>query len=308
MKKKFIAGITMLALMLSTTLAYADSTLTREYTFTTTDKEFNYTKNKTIRENGKKYKVKDISYDVLKKKEATIEKEFDNLTEKEVDKTIKVDGKEYKLYDVTYDEDKETVTETYTNYVTRPTIPDTKKVKLATGEEAEGKLINVDRSLSSTYNTQFTVPAKFYGDAEVEYYILGGENVPASYAPTFSGYKGAVLRYLNLDGNIYRVDSGRWTSDYYTENGQTVRNASFTGMQKTDIYTANYEASKYKAKAIYKSADGKTEYTVKATIKYEEDNTNLIKIAIGSGVLVIGAALSFLFYAAKKRKRKADTN
>lgn len=306
MKKRKVILIASTIMMIFTTQVFASGNLTREYTFETSSKDFKYTKNQTIKVDGTKYKAGKTEYELINKIPGEITKEYESLTEEKIPETITEKGKKYTLKNKNFIAEKITDTDTYTNYVNAPSIP--KEKEITKGDiKVNGILKDTKRELSPTYNTPFSVPAKFIGGADVSYYLLNGKQIPASSAPLFNGYKQDVLAYLNLDGNIYRVDSGSWSTGYYQDtNGEISRNAVFSGMQRTNSYIAEYEGNIYKARATYQLADGKDKYIVKAKVSYEKDN-NYIFIAIGAGVLILALAISyFIYYLAKGKKKQEE--
>ena len=157
----------------------------------------------------------------------------------------------------------------------------------------------------------FACDGKFYGDRDCMYYVLNGKQIPAESAPTFNGYQSELLAYLDLDPNIYRIDSGSWASDYYTEDGQTVRSAVYNGMQRSNTYTVTYAATVYNAEAVYSNGvtSDEAEHTVKAIVTYEKVETviDLKTIAIiFTGIAVLAALVVAIFMLLKKKKQNKE--
>lgn len=237
MKKKVISIILSSCLILvSSSIAFANTEINKTHTVNTTVESVKNekidNKYKTYTEDGKKYKAIKIEYKDVKPE--TIKKNYKDLIKKEVPKTIEEHGEKYQLEKAEYKEAISTKTEEYNNYVREPNIPKEKDFEI-NGKTVKGTLKNVTKSVSSTYNVPFSIPARFYGSPDVEVYILNGKEISSANAPEFNNYPNELLSYLNLDGNIYNIQSGRWNGGYYTDNnGQTVRNAIFTGMQKSN--------------------------------------------------------------------------
>ena len=317
--KRLFAAIMAVFLLAAATVpaAAADKSdlVTKEYTFTTTadEDEFEYTENKTIEIDGVEYTAKNYSYELIStEKRIEEKKEYENLTEKEVPESITKGGETLKLEAVDYKENTITDTRVYQNYVTTPAIPNTILVK-AGDKSLQAERTETTRVLSDTYNVAFACDGKFYGDKDCMYYVLNGKQIPAESAPTFNGYQSELLAYLDLDPNIYRIDSGSWASDYYTEDGQTVRSAVYNGMQRSNTYTVNYAVTVYNAEAVYSNdvTGDEAEHTVKAIVTYEKVETGLsalAKILIGAGaVILIGLIVAMLMVIRKKRRAEEES-
>lgn len=303
MNKKSIV-ILLCFFLLSTTFSFAESSLTKEYDVTVKTKDIENKaidkKYKRIKVDGKEYKMKEFEY--IHNKPKTIKKKYKDLTEKEVEKKINLGGQEYKLNNVKYDKKTVTKTDTYSNYITEPQIPKEKDIEIEDGKTVKGTLKNTERNLSSTYNVPFTMPAKFYGSEGTEVYVLNGKEISSYNAPEFRNYPNEILNYLNLDGNIYRIDRGAWQGGYYNENGQTVRNAVYSGMQKSNIYTATYEYETFYATATYENLD-LVDSTLKVT--YEKIGlTRTQKILIAGAVVFTALLISLILFILKKKSNK----
>lgn len=212
---------------------------------------------------------------------------------------------EYKLKSVSYKDTTIEKTDEYTDYVREPNIPEEKDFDV-NGKKIKGTLVDVTKKISDTYNVPFSVPARFYGSPDVEVYILNGKEISAANAPKFSNYPGELLTYLNLDGNIYNIQNGSWNGGYYTDNnGQTVRNAIFTGMQRSNSYIAKYDLASYTANAVYEIA-GKTT-NAKIKVFYEAEKPSYLKpILIGSGLALLLLAISIILFYLKKRRAENE--
>lgn len=318
-RKRLIAAFTA-ALLIASSMsvpvyaAYGSSDeVKKEYTFETIEKDFNYAENQVIELDGKKYKASDIKYELISEKKR-IEKtvSYNDLTSKEVpDKITTEEGEELTVEDVKYTANKVTGTKTYRDYVEAPKIPENADFTV-NGKIVVGKRIDTKRKISETYNMPFTVKGMFYGDEDSMYYELNGKKIPAGTAPEFSQYKEELLTYLNLSPDIYRIDNGAWASGYYKDGDNTVRNATYSGMQKSNTYTVTYQGYLYQAEAVYSNGEENEDpvYTVKATVTYEKAGlTTLQKILAGAGIVVAsGLMIAWLFALRKKKKDKAEVN
>ena len=98
-------------------------------------------------------------------------------------------------------------------------------------------------------------------------------------------------------------------SGYYQAGDETVRMATYNGMQKSNTYTVTYDGTMYAATAIYSNGIDNTDpiYTVKALVEYvgyEESGLNTLQkvlLTIGVAVIAAGVIVAILFIL-KKRK------
>ncbi len=305
MKKLRNIVFSLLLILTLTSTAFADNVVTREYTFTTTDKNFKYTKNQEITIGRDKYKIKDIEYEVISSKKEKVNKKFKNLAEKKVPGTLKDNGKNLKLLDATFEGRVLTETVKFEGYVNKPSIPESKTFE-KDGFSFVGNLVSTERVVSETYNTPFSVPAKFYGDPDVKFYRFHGMRIPANSTPNFNGYKGDVLRYNNLDGGLYRIDGGKWSSGFYKAGNETVRNATYYGMRKTNTYIATYSGTVYDANAIYEVENGVKTSKVKAIVTYELQGMSFKTklILAGVGIVVFAVLIAIILTILKRRRKK----
>lgn len=316
-RMKLIPFILVLMLMLSATGVFASTEkydLVKEHIFFTEDKDYKeaFSPKEVIKENGKTYKLKDVEYVVLTKKGEKVKTvELKNLDSKKADKSKKFKYKEEKI--PFYLNENKTVYEPAKKqafYVYEAKNPfsfnaDSERTLLdQEGKEFTGTLENVVRG--NIYNLKVTMPAKFIGDDDVEYFYFANTKslwkINAT-APNWKGYENDILSYLNLDNKIYSISGGEWTGKT-TSNGKTTRSANFFGNQKVADYTATYtsgdgELGKYNAKAVYESP-----YIVKAVASYDE--SHLVLILTGAGLLVGAGALATILYFLAKRKKEEE--
>ena len=313
--KKLFAAITAAFLMAAAAIpaAAAAGPVTKEYIFTATGDDYEYTDNQLIEIDGAEYEAVGCTYEIVSTQERIeYEQKYENLIEQEVPESITQNGQELTLETVDYTPKAVRDNQVYRDYVVTPAIPDNFRFKVD-GNTVQGKLVDTKTELSATYNVSFACDGKFYGDKDCMYYTLNGKQIPAESAPTFEGYEEELLEYLDLDPDIYRVDSGRWATDYYTEDGKTARSAVYSGMQRSTTYTAVYEATVYDALAVYTNGinGDAPEHTVKAIVRYEPVDTGIdIKTAvlIGAGVIVLVALIVAILMLLKKKKQNQEKN
>lgn len=132
-------------------------------------------------------------------------------------------------------------TRVYKDYVSAPQIPD--ELEFAAGEEMlTGRRTQTEKEISDTYDVPFAIRGKFYGDEDSLYYRLAGRLVPAAEVLDYEAYQQELLASLGLDAGLYRIDDAKWISNFYSQEEKTVRDALFTGMQRSTTYTVRYEA------------------------------------------------------------------
>jgi len=163
------------------------------------------------------------------------------------------------------------------------------------------------------------VTAKFIGDPDVAYYKLEDTKIPNNpETPTFEGYQETILRHLNYNPADYHITDGKWSSNYVTENGQTVRYAEFSGLRKASDWTAYYEEeltadspalATYDAVATYTNGMKDTSYEVMITVDYEKVGLTLLqKILLASAAIIVlgGLTAAILLIIRKKRNKESE--
>lgn len=239
---------------------------------------------------------------------AEVEKMYNNLNKKEVPKEIEENGKKYKLKDVNYTDETVTYQKNYSNYVRTPNIPSTESFT-KDNIEFTGELVDTTKTISGTYNVPFSIPAKFYGDAETMIYVINGKEYDAKNAPIFTGFNAVICDYLNIDQGMYNITNGAWNGNFYTDSeGRSVRNATFTGLQRSSTYTATYRANGYNAKATYVDKNAEGDMVISATYDVEKTGlSTLAKVIIGACAFAIALAVVLIIYViSKKRKEKEE--
>lgn len=336
MKKRILAAALMMFVL---TTQFASAAIEKEYTFTTTDADYAM---KTVADLGKG-EMKDIPKQIkagwLKVSEAsgityTLERKvepeevvYENLLEKKLPEDaeqIEKDGKVLKLADTKWESADRTAltgTRTIKGSDEKPIFPETKEVSASLSDgtviTATCRLKSVQSS-GSSYAKPFTVTARFVGEPDVDYYDFGGKEIPNNpSSPAFEGYESAILKALGLNPNSYKINSGKWTSDYKEENGNTVRYAEFSGIRKSKDWTAYYEEELtenspnlevYTATCKYGSKE--TVYTVTAKVSYEKSRFTTFGIITTScvGIVAVAALIAILLLAIKRKKEQRTEN
>jgi len=292
--KKIISVVAVLAMITSIILApvsYAASsdsqsqvlkTITKEYEFISYSKSFSYTPPPTLEENGTEYEFVRISDYHLLRSEKYDEKVvgYNDLQKKNVADEYEEDGEVYELKGAPkYEKEVRTVTRVYSG---NEDIPGAIEVD-EDGRAYTANLIDFETVDTDPVNVpawkNFKITGKFYGEPGVSYEWNGREiDLGDGSSPAWKGSEAALLAYFNLP-NGSQITSAKWVGGYYTENGETVRQARFTGkkpvtklVQGRSTKTATYEYPVYSAVATYTNGfeTGHEEYTVVATAEYKE--------------------------------------
>ena len=334
MKKKRVMGLCLILLLSLTSTAYAGSMTTKAWTITTGQDYANITlddlgkgelvNTAEIHEDGKSYEAVKVTASVISKSEpVTVKKTYTNLTDKKVQQSITKSGEKLKLDDVEWTEHHRhaaTGTLTYKGSDKRPDAPKTKEITTSLPDGSEisvvGKLQDIKQT-GSSYSKPFTVTAKFIGDSDVAYYKLDDTQIPNNpKTPTFEGYQETILRHLNYNPADYHITDGKWSSNYVTEKGQTVRYAEFSGNRRTSDWIAYYQEeltenspalATYDAVATYTNGIKDTSYEVMITVDYEEVGLSLLqKVLIVTAGIAIGSIIIGLILMVLKKKKEKD--
>lgn len=290
----------------------------------------------TITEDGKTYRLIDVSSSVISDTAVTEEQVLSVQREETVaDKSASIadtytqDGVTYSLKDVQFQPHEITdYTATVTEdvllgpAVSQPDADDSITVPYHIDEydltlDCTLPLSSVS-SGSPYWLDDVRIPMQIY-DTGALYMEFNGQVLPFDGStPPLAGFEDLFLDYLGLSGDTYRLTSAVWDGEPYTENGTECRDAIISGSRLVSDYTAHYGGeitlppfTVYDATATYEAVQtvetGETEYTIQAVAQYEEDHSTLTAVIIGAAVGIIGIAAAvaiILAILAKKRKRK----
>ena len=325
----FLLMFVMLAASTPNKVYAAEPEVTKEHEYTSKNKEEEYTGFKdTIEEDGRKYNLSGITYDIEK---TTPEKEKKVLT-KEVDsdlipvseeytpeQTITEDNVTYTLNDCTVLDDSEEVKNytSYIDYLDEAAIPDSKVITV-TGENGEklqlqGKVAKKEVISNGEWlNTQITITFDHYDSGE---YVWQGETIYNSSNP-LEGHYAELLQSVGADSNTHRITSTQWSGDAYEVDGVTYRdaiaNVQYFVPYTRATYAASQEYVKYRATyAAETEVDSKTNFTydLKATATYELDKSLTVKqivIMAGVGLLIIVVLIVLILYVVSRRKKDKE--
>lgn len=317
----------------------------KELTFSTDDtvdaleKQKNDYFSETIKVDGKKYRLKNVNYEVLDKTPVSINKDVQKIvdsdfvpvgTEFQPQETIEEDGVTYKLDKVETEEktSDDTYIQTVTGYtdydhaVSRSDVPATKQVT-ATNQRTGQKetvtcnLSSIDQIGASGWeDTYIDIVFESY-DAQI--FRWNGITVTKDVSSPLSGYESNLLASVGASSSNYQVLRTYWTGDAYRDsNGVLCRNARADVQRKVNYYRANYtgqiqqpETSGYIYHSTYIGTEKITSedqfsYTIKATAEYEEINNLLVYALSGVSILLLIIVVVLLLYILSKKKEKEE--
>lgn len=163
----------------------------------------------------------------------------------------------------------------YKDYVDEPDIPE-KIFFEVNGKTVEGIRAKTEKAVSETYNEPFYVYGSFYGDEDSMYYLFNGKKIPAEDVPEFNNYSEEVLSYLELDPEMYVLDSVQWITENQeqripaelmekvSEENAHFKIALYSGRQKTITYRVTYEGVVWTEKIKSSKADSEEAKNVAA--------------------------------------------
>lgn len=305
------------------TLEEADDFTIASYT----GEDHEVTFEKEITENGNRYTLGTISYEVTKqekiteKKTVKLEKKQSGLSSKDAtfDDVIQqvTDGSDsqevaFKLQSVVYKNKSgegratNSITRTLTSdlSVSRPHFPATKSF---TYYDAE-----TDQDVSVTLNLQSVIPngdaawvtvdplTVTYQKYDSAYYLYGTQIVTRNdQIPELTGLEDRLLMDCGYDTDNYRITGYRWAGDTYNQNGVLYRKAYALTQGHMQSYTATYTGDNlrlpkvqvYDAVATYSAKvdmpTGKSIYTIKATASYDKANSFFTAPVIITGSIAL---------------------
>lgn len=317
-----------------------DITVVQSFETTETEK-FNYSFEKKIEKDGKKYELKGVNYRVIDSKpldEAlpiTHKVDYKDLYTKQANApetltiTQKGEAVDVKLKNVEYEETTITNrTETvsaYTDFDYKTVTPNPPKTKTVTyhdnGSQKDVQVTLDFKELKAEDDWKWIndveIPMTFslYDSA---YYVLGDKYIPYNdEKPALQGHENDILKELKLDSQKYRITSVEWNGEPYMVGDVMYRKAVAHGERYAANYVAYYEsnvslpdAAGYNAVALYEgegtTLSGRTQYTVEATAVYSPDYTTQAIVAgvVGGLILIALLVIAVLYIISKKQEKK----
>lgn len=288
-----------LASVTTNTYAAESYKVTEKYTDKDAKKEYNF--DKTVEKDGVTYQLSDVKYDAIEKKvPADVTKTLEmksaltTYADAEFGETVEKDGITYKLAgvekDVTGVAGRTQYHEEMLNYneVTGDkAISDT--INSTVTDPVTGKDYGVTLSLVSKKVVKSAVSDEFKFD--ITFYVTNGryfrykDNLVTynENTPDVMQFSDEILSDLNLDPELYKINSIEWDGEAYTnEDGVLCRKAAAVGNRVINDYEVVYggdynlpaDANAYnwvgKYEATVNDPVGGTEYDITATATYTE--------------------------------------
>lgn len=280
--------------------------ISQEFEYYTDDKNIlYYNLPETVLINGKTYQVtQDISYEDLEEKKV-VQKAVDVDVEElgDIPETTEYIGKDGRKYTLRNDQVyivEENVpitvpvveTVTYADQITKPSVSNSKTITYYNkvtekDDQTTGQLEAFYESAPFRWKDILKIDGVFQApSANCDTYMLQGmPNVVVSQSaetPAWGTYQTDVLQSLELAPDHFRVNSAVWNGAQYTQDGNVMRNALFTGDIYVADYTARYvgegQALGYRTKIFYRvnaedltdvaPEDITTIYKIKAIVRY----------------------------------------
>lgn len=288
-----------LAFVTTDTYAAESYKVTEKYTDKDAKKEYNF--DKTVEKDGVTYQLSDVKYDAIEKKvPADVTKTLEmksaltTYADAEFGETIEKDGITYKLTGVEKDATgvagrtqyhEETVN--YNEVTGDKAISDT--INTTVTDPVTGKDYGVTLSLLSKKVVKSAISDEFKFD--ITFYVTNGryfryKDKLVTYnenTPDVMQFSDEILSDLNLDPELYKINSIEWDGEAYTnEDGVLCRKAAAVGNRVINDYEVVYggdynlpaDANAYnwvgKYEATVNDPVGGTEYDITATATYTE--------------------------------------
>lgn len=303
--------------------------LVKREIFKTTDENQKYDFAESIEENGKKYNLKAVNYEILSSEALTREEvvkntvDYKNLYKKNVSaaktrdvikdgKTLTVNLKDVE-YTPTIITNRTEIVSSFTDYSYKTIKPEPDETKTVTYHDyASGEDIISTLSFKElkeedgwAWRNDVTIPITFT-IYNAEYYALGDKLVPYNNEkPALNGYESDLLNELGLDTEKYRINKFEWDGEPYYIGEVQYRKAVATGERYAAHYIAVYESNVklpnvpgYNAVATYQNTvdveSGERSYEIQATAIYTPDYTSAY--IVGGIVLALFLIAIFIIF------------
>lgn len=339
MRNKIFSFLLLCSLIVSIPVCtWAKDSITREYSFTSTDKNehepLGYFE-KEIAENNVIYELKDITYKVVSEEPVFVEQEATTSTESEPiefgtdyapDEEVEKDGVVYTLDNT--DREEVVIMSAYTQNVSGYTdysnktdaenAPATKVINTTNDKTGENVSLECNKTFMKTVkspaweDTYIDITFTSYNASE---FIWNGITVKKNEDEPLKGYETQLIESVGGNKSDYEVSKIYWTGKAYkNDKGVLCRDARADVRKRSYYYRVNYagtiivpETKGYVYKSIYKGLkkveSGETEYQIKATAVYEAKKTSIIPV-ITMGIIILAFLIAgTLIIVSKKRNR-----
>lgn len=320
----FVAGF--LFLQPIATYAAENHTEIYEYTSRNSDEEYKDFE-EVLEEDGKKYELSDISYEIKEKQPVKEKKVLTKTVESAVvpisdeyapEDTITEDGITYKLNDCTALDGSEYI-QSYTEqveYLEGSDVPERRSITIT---DAQGNEKQIEASLTGEetlqtgewLNTTLSITFSNYDTGVFEW--QGRTIYYQDSAAPLQGYETELLQSVGADPGSNRITSTQWVGDPYVVDGITYRDAvanvqyfvpytraTYTGTVTYLQYVANYSAE------VEEDSTTDFDYLIAATATYTEQTASVGQIlaVIGVGVAIVALLVVVILLLLAKQKKQ----
>lgn len=317
-------------------LAAQTGQIQKEIQYTTLDAGEKKSFEKTITQDGRKYILNDVSYEVLSKNPVK-QKEKVSLTKvsKPVKKKssfqpeekIEKDGVTYELEKVTEKEkvSKKESTQTVSAYSVYESLseaeaaPSQKTVSVKDSVTKENRPVVCKKTTTKKTGSVWVdsyIDILFTG-YDADNFIWNNVTVKKNSKNPLKGYEKELLSSVGGDATNYKIKSISWNGKSYKKKGKLYRKARAVVRKKVPRYRVSYSGSilhKEEKKTVYtclyqgvKETETKEmSYVIsaKATYKAEKEGISPVVITV-TLVLVFAAVVGILFILMRKRNQKS---
>ncbi len=314
----------------------AAGVMQKEKTYTSTDKKKEYKFNENITENGDKYKLYNVDYQIVKEEPETENRAVSYIKKSrmlesgeayEPKQTIVVNGITYHLEysqreEVTADEEYTQTVTGYTDYASEEAAlnaPLHKTVKTV------NKKTNKTEDVDCDYRGISSLPAQWEDSVinitfiayDKQYFAWQGILIKKNVKTPLLGYDEQIIKSIGGNTNDYKIQSVSWKGKAYTNShGTKCRDAVAKVKRKINRYRVSYQGEiRNNAKrgiyytitysGIKKVETGKTLYTIKATAIYKSvSNKTAIIAGLTVGVVLAIVLAVGIIYSLKQKQKK----
>lgn len=324
--RTFILFLLIFAL-LGNSVQAASQSIVKEVTYDTMNSNEKRTFDEKIKENGKTYKLKEVTYEVvnseaetenkkvfLKKKVSSKKLPANEITKGAISYLLVDTKKEKKTTQKAWNQTVEAFTE-FESEQDAQSASNTKSVRVknaVTGkmEEVICKKRNVSKSSKGWVKTHINILFTRY-DADT--YMWNGIAVKKREDNPLQGYDEELIKSVGGKPKQYKVESISWNGKSYEKNGVTYRKAKANVLKRVRYYRANYTGSihhKAKKKTVYvckyegnqEIKTDKVKYTILAKAVYEKESKTTVVFVTVFLLLLLIVVVGILFLVARKKK------
>lgn len=308
-RKNIVKAFTIFGAVVAVGMAFgftnvAAEEYTEKQTYTSNNKDEEYSFNKTVEKNGKTFELKGVKYDAIEKKVAgnvtkNVEMRSAASTYSTADfsETIEQDGITYSLAGV---EKQVTGVGARTQYQEESVHFDSltkddaipQSIDSTVTDPVTGAVINV--TLNQTSRRVVSTASSDEFSFDVTFYVTNGryfryrDNIITydETTPNLMQYSAQMLEDLGLDSDVYNISSIDWDGDAYTQDGVLCRKAVARGSKVINDYEvvygnnvtlpANNDAYVWVAnyEAVVNEPDAATAYDITATATYSDGDNS----------------------------------